>query len=267
MNISLSWLSALLERTLDVDDVSRRLAMLGAPVEAAEPIHQELDDVVVGLVERVEKHPNADRLSLCYVSDGRQVLEVVCGAQNVVPGGRYPFAPVGAVLPGGMTLTARTIRGVASNGMLCSARELGLGSDHEGILELHTDAPPGTKLLEALPIADSRLSLEVGANRPDLLCHRGVARELGAVYGAPVKLPGFGPAAANGLAPRRVERSGMVDGVSVSIEDPVGCPRYIGAVIRGVRVGPSPAWLEARLRTVGGRPVNNVVDATNYILY
>ncbi len=267
MNVSLNWLSAMLGRPLDAADVAHRLAMLGAPAESIEPLHQDLGDVIVGLVERVEKHPNADRLTLCYVNNGRDVLEVVCGASNVQAGRRYPFAPVGAVLPGGLKLEARKIRGVASQGMLCSARELGLGLDHEGILELHSDAAPGTPLLEALPLADTRIGLDVGANRPDLLGHRGVARELGAVYGAPVKLPSFPRAASEGLAPRRVERQGAADGIEVVIEDAEGCPRYIAAVIRGVRVGPSPAWLEARLRAVGARPINNVVDATNYLLY
>lgn len=267
MNISLSWLSAMLGRPLDAADVAHRLAMLGAPAESIEPLHQDLGDVMVGLVERVEKHPNADRLTLCSVNTGREVLDVVCGARNVQAGHQYPFAPVGAVLPGGVKLDARSIRGVASQGMLCSARELGLGTDHEGILELHTDAAPGTPLLQALPLADTRLRLDVGANRPDLLGHRGVARELGAVYGLPVKLPAVPGAAPEGLAPRRVERQGGAGGIDVAIEDTAGCPRYIAAVIRGVRVGPSPAWLEARLRAVGARPINNVVDATNYILY
>ena len=267
MNVSLNWLSALLGRKLDPEDVAHRLAMLGAGVEAVEPLHQELGDVVVGLVEKVDRHPNADRLSLCLVNTGAGRVEVVCGAPNVKAGAKYPYAPEGATLPGGLKLSARKIRGVLSRGMLCSARELGLGSDHEGILELATDAAPGVPLLEVLPVADTRLVLEITANRPDLLGHKGVARELGAVYGLPVKLPDFPGAPGLGLAPRRVERRGTVDGVDVVIEDTEGCPRYLAAVVRGVRVGPSPAWLEARLRSVGARPINNVVDATNYILY
>jgi phenylalanyl-tRNA synthetase beta chain len=151
--------------------------------------------------------------------------------------------------------------------MLCSARELELGTDHEGILELDTDAPPGTPLLEALPLADTRLVLEITANRPDLLGHKGVARELAAVYGLAVKLPPFPNGAPDGKKPRRVERQGSVGNIEVIIEDAEGCPRYIAAVIRGVKVGPSPEWLKQRLRSVGARSINNVVDATNYILY
>ena len=267
MNVSLSWLSDLLGRKLDPDDVAQRLTMLGVGVEAVEPLHQDLGDVIVGVVESTQRHPNADRLSLCVVNAGAGPVEVVCGAPNVTAGRKYPYAPVGATLPGGLTLTARKIRGVRSNGMLCSARELGLGTDHEGILELATDAPPGTRLLDALPLADTRLELEITANRPDLLGHKGVARDLGAVYGTPIKLPALPGAPPEGPAPRRVERGGAVDGVGVAIEDAEGCPRYIAAVIRGVHVGPSPAWLEARLRAVGARPINNVVDATNYMLY
>ena len=189
MNVSLSWLSDLLGRKLDPDDVAQRLTMLGVGVEAVEPLHQDLGDVIVGVVESTQRHPNADRLSLCVVNAGAGPVEVVCGAPNVTAGRKYPYAPVGATLPGGLTLTARKIRGVRSNGMLCSARELGLGTDHEGILELATDAPPGTRLLDALPLADTRLELEITANRPDLLGHKGVARDLGAVYGTPITLP------------------------------------------------------------------------------
>lgn len=267
MNVSLNWLSDMLGRRLDPPEVAHRLSMLGAGVEAIEPLHRELSGILVGLVEEVKPHPNADRLTLCRVNTGPSSFEVVCGAPNVTAGKKYPYAPPGATLPGGVVLAAKKIRGVVSHGMLCSARELGLGTDHEGILELETDAPPGTPLLEALPLADTRLVLEITANRPDLLGHKGIARELAAVYGLTVKCPRFPDGAPDGRKPRRVERSGSVDGVEVIIEDAEGCPRYIAAVIRGVRVGPSPQWLQARLRGVGARSINNVVDATNYILY
>lgn len=257
----------MLGRTLDPADVAHRLSMLGAGVEAIEPLHRELSGILVGLVEEVKPHPNADRLTLCRVNTGQSSVEVVCGARNVTAGKKYPYAPEGATLPGGIVLGAKKIRGVVSHGMLCSARELGLGADHEGILELETDSPPGTPLLEAIPLADTRLVLEITANRPDLLGHKGIARELAAVYGLAVKYPRFPNGAPDGRKPRRVERSGSVDGIEVIIEDAEGCPRYIAAVIRGVRVGPSPQWLQARLRGVGARSINNVVDATNYILY
>jgi phenylalanyl-tRNA synthetase beta chain len=264
---SLSWVGSLLGRQLEPEETARRLTLLGAAVDAIEPVHQDLGDVVIGLVERVDRHPDADRLSLCLVNaGGAQPVEVVCGAPNVRAGVRYPFAPVGAVLPGGLTLERRRIRGVFSNGMLCSERELGLGTDHQGIMPLNTDAAPGTPLLEALPVADTRLLVDVTPNRPDLLSQRGIARELAAVLGGAVRLPAFANATP-ALAPRRAAPRGTVGGVEVILEDAEGCPRYIAAVIRGVTVGPSPAWLRARLATIGARAINNVVDATNYVLH
>ena len=281
MIVSRRWLEALLARPLDAKDVADRLSMLCAPVDGVVPLHQDLGDVLIARVLEVKQHPNADRLSLCSVdAGGAAPLEVVCGAPNVQAGKAYPFAPVGATLPGGLKLDRRKIRGVESNGMLCSAKELGLGADHAGILELDTTAAPGTRFLDALPIADDQIILDVGANRPDLLCHKGVARELAAVMGGVVKLPEIpvgtmerGKDGTKGRASRRSNvpsghrSSGAVDGVEVRLEDPEGAPRYMIAVIRGVKVGPSPAWLAHRISALGHRPINNVVDATNYILF
>src|SRR6266550_2472348 len=281
MIVSRRWLEALLGRPLEGKDVADRLARQVAPVDGVVPIHQDLRDVLVARVLEVKQHPNADRLSLCMVDAGGAPLEVVCGAPNVQAGKSYPFAPVGATLPGGLTLERRKIRGVESNGMLCSAKELGLGVDHAGILELQTDAPPGTPFLEAVPLADEQILIDVSANRPDLLCHRGGARELAVSLGATVKLPaipvGMMESGNVGTKGRRSSRSiipsvhrsdrGAVDGVEVRLEDPEGAPRYMIAVIRGVKVGPSPAWLAARLQSIGQRSINNIVDATNYILF
>ena len=190
MILSRRWLEAMLGRALDARDLEHRLSMLGAPVESVVPLHQDLGDVLIAEVLEAKKHPNADRLSLCLVNaGGASPVEVVCGAPNVQAGKKYPYAPVGAVLPGGLKLERRKIRGVESNGMLCSAKELGLGEDHAGIMQLDTDAAPGTRFLDVVPIADHQIVIEVTANRPDLLCHKGVARELGASLGAVVKLP------------------------------------------------------------------------------
>src|SRR6266576_404814 len=226
MIVSRRWLEALLGRPLEGKDVADRLARQVAPVDGVVPIHQDLRDVLVARVLEVKQHPNADRLSLCRVDAGGAPLEVVCGAPNVKAGKSYPFAPVGATLPGGLKLERRKIRGVESNGMLCSAKELGLGADHAGILELETTAAPGTHLLDALPIGDDQILLDVGANRPDLLCHRGVARELAAVMGGTVKLPEIGRADVH--RPNRPSAmQGVVDGVTVTLEDPEGAPRYM----------------------------------------
>ena len=274
MIVSRRWLEALLGRPLDAKDVADRLSMLCAPVDGVVPLHQDLGDVLIACVLETKPHPNADRLTLCLVdAGGGTSLEVVCGAPNVQAGKVYPFAPVGATLPGGLTLDRRKIRGVESNGMLCSAKELGLGADHAGILELDTTAAPGTRFLDALPIADDQIVLDVGANRPDLLCHKGVARELAVGFGATVKLPEI--AGAQGGQRHRPpphrppphQTAAVVDGVEVRLEDPEGAPRYMIAVIRGVKVGPSPAWLAHRITALGHRPINNVVDATNYILF
>ena len=276
MIVSRRWLEALLGRPLEGQDVADRLARQVAPVDGVVPIHQDLRDVLIARVLDVKQHPNADRLSLCQVDAGNGVLEVVCGAPNVQAGKTYPFAPVGATLPGGLKLERRKIRGVESNGMLCSAKELGLGVDHAGILELSTEAPPGTPFLEAIPIADEQILIDVSANRPDLLCHKGVARELAVALGATVKLPTI-PGGQGGQGDQRqpprppplpLDRlTAAVDGVEVRLEDPEGAPRYVIAVIRGVKVQPSPAWLATRLQAVGQRPINNIVDATNYILF
>ncbi|UCG86155.1 MAG: phenylalanine--tRNA ligase subunit beta [Gemmatimonadota bacterium] len=267
MNVSINWLSAMLGRSIDPRDAANRLAMLCVPVDSVEPLFEELNDVVVATVESVKRHPDADRLTVCQVNDGSTTIEVVCGAPNVTAGKKYPYAAVGSVLPGGLTLTARKIRGIVSNGMLLSEREMQLGTDHTGIMELATDAAPGTKLVDALRLADTRLELDVTANRPDLLGHKGVARELGASLGVPAKLEPIPDAPPEGPPPVTSNGPAKVGGIEVAIEDVEGCPRYMAAVIRGVKVAPSPTWLQARLRSVGARPINNVVDATNYILF
>src|SRR6266702_983303 len=276
MIVSRRWLEALLDRSLDARDVAERLTLHAAAVDAVIPLHQDLSDVLIARVLEVKKHPDADRLTLCLVDrgGGGAPVQVVCGAPNVQAGKTYPYAPVVATLPGGLKLDRRKIRGVESNGMLCSAKELGLGADHAGILELDTTAAPGTRFIDALGIADHQIVIDVPANRPDLLCHKGVARELGASLSAPVKLPeipgGQAVRRSGGpidRPPVRQTAAGVVDGVEVRLEDPEGAPRYMIAVIRGVRVGQSPGWLADRLTAVGQRPINNVVDATNYILF
>jgi phenylalanyl-tRNA synthetase beta chain len=268
MNVSRRWLEDFLRRPLEVRDLAERLTMLGAPVDAVQSLHADLGDVLVSLVEEVRPHPNADRLRLCVVNPGNgERRHVVCGATNVEAGRKYPFAPVGATLPGGLKIEERQLRGETSEGMLCSARELGLGQDHEGIWELETDAPPGTRLLDALPLADHRLVVDVGPNRPDLLGHKGIARELSASYGVQFRLPAIpGPVHTDVPPVRRMGNTGKVGGVRAGTEDLEGCPRLLGAVVRGVKVGPSPAWLARRLEAVGVRSINNVVDATNYVM-
>ncbi|MEX0856373.1 MAG: phenylalanine--tRNA ligase subunit beta [Gemmatimonadota bacterium] len=273
MKVSLRWLQAIVPGLHGSPaELSDRLASRGCPVESVTPLGAGLDDIRVARVRSVRPHPNADRLRICEVEDGSGTVQVVCGAPNVTEGGVYPFAPVGAVLPGGSRIGKAKLRGETSEGMLCSERELGLGPGEAGLMVLHPDLEPGASLIDVLGLDDVRLDVEVTSNRPDLLSHEGIARELAPDGAAALRLPEIPgepeglEAALEGLA--RTEGTEVVssDEASVQIEAPELCGRYLGLVIRGVRVGPSPDWLRSRLRAAGGRPINNVVDATNYVL-
>ena len=268
MLASRRWLEAFLRQPIDPRDAADRLAMLGAPVDSVEAVGAELAPIVVALVTAVTPHPDADRLRLATVDDGGDTpLQVVCGAPNVTAGQRYPLARVGVTLPDGLTLKKSKIRGQLSEGMLCSARELGLGQDHDGIYTLDTDAAPGTPLLDVLGLGDHRLEVDVTPNRGDLLCHKGLARELAISLGIPFRLPELPDLAELDLpAPTRFADEATVGGVRLAIVDRDGCGRFLGAMIRGVTVGPSPAWLVERLEAVGLRSINNVVDVTNYVM-
>jgi len=247
MIVSRRWLEALLGKPLEGQDVADRLARRSPPSTA-------LCRSIRICATWSSRACSSEAASQCRSPHALHVdaggvapLEVVCGASNVQAGKTYPFAPVGATLPGGLKLERRKIRGVESNGMLCSAKELGLGVDHAGILELDTQAPPGTPFLEAVPIADEQIIIDVSANRPDLLCHKGVARELAVGLGATVKLPeipggsavqrlgGLKHASRTAQPPNR--STAKVDGVEVRLEDPEGAPRYMIAVVRGVNSG------------------------------
>ncbi len=242
--------------------------MLGAPVDAIEPIGADLGAFVVGLVTEAHQHPNADKLRVTTVDDGSGTLfSVVCGAPNVEAGKKYPFARLGTVMPNGMKIERRKLRGEASEGMLCSARELGLGEDHDGLLTLTTDTAPGTPLTQVVDGGDERLVVDVTPNRADLLGHKGVARELATSFGETYRLPDIPDEVALDLpTPSRFTDEAPVGGIRVAIDDPDGCGRLLAAVIRGVKIGPSPEWLRRRLASVGARSINNVVDATNYVM-
>lgn len=268
MKASRRWLEAFLRRPLDARDLAEKLALLGAPADAIEPLHTDLREIVVALVESVRPHPDADRLRVCTVDDGTpERRNVVCGASNVEAGRKYPFVRVGSTLPGGLKIEKRKIRGEPSEGMLCSPRELGLGSDHDGIMTLTTDAAPGTPFLSAISLDDDRLVLDVSPVRPDLLGHKGLARELAAAYKTTFRLPEI-PGAPELQPSSRpaVQPSVITAGVTITIQPGSACRRFAGAVIRGVTVGPSPEWLRRRLESVGLRSINNVVDATNYVM-
>ena len=269
MNASHAWLQSLLTVPLSAERMREFITAHCCTVDEMVRLRDDLRGVVIGRVVEAARHPDSDHLWVTKVDAGLgTLLDVVCGAPNVKAGAAYPFAPVGTTLPGGLVLERRKIRGALSNGMLCSARELRLSDDHEGILELETSAAPGTPLLDAIPLGDTRLVIDVTPNRPDLLSHAGLARELAAAVGAQMRLPPVPAAAPSEVAPAvRADSEMQVGGVRVRLEDPEGCPRYMGVVMREIAVGPSPAWLAERIVAVGGRSINNVVDATNYVLH
>jgi phenylalanyl-tRNA synthetase beta chain len=269
MNASVEWLNAFFDTTpRTATEVRDLLTAHTATVEEVVPLRTDLAPIVVARVVEERPHPDSDHLHLTKVDMGTgELLDVVCGAPNVAAGKLYPFAPTGTVMPGGLKIEKRKIRGQTSNGMLCSARELGLGQEHDGILELTVSAAPGTPLLHALPIGDSRLVVDVLPNRPDLLSHLGLAREIEAITGAPSHLPTIGAEAIAIPSPKRFRRAGNAGGIVLHLEDATLATRYMGVVIRGVTVGPSPTWLAERLAAVGSRSINNVVDATNYVLH
>ncbi len=267
MNASYEWLRAFVD--VDASPVQLRdlLTAHAATVEDLVPLRQDLAAIVVGRVVEAGRHPDSDHLWVTKVDAGGELQEVICGAPNVTQGARYPFAPVGTTMPNGMKIERRKIRGIVSNGMLCSARELGLGENHEGILELTTDAKPGTPFLSVMPAGDTRLVIDVGANRPDLLSHLGIARELSAISGKRWTLPEI-PGLGGAIAPAKQTRGeGTTAGYAIKVERDTETRRYMAAVVRGVKIGPSPDWLKQRLDAAGVRSINNVVDATNYVLH
>ena len=266
MNISFNWIDELVGLRGELRDpraLAERLTMTAAAVEKVETVGAGLDGIVVSRVLETRPHPNADRLTRCKVDRGTgEALDVVCGAPVIATGGLYPHVAPGGELPGGFRIESRKIRGELSHGMLCSEAELELGRDKGGIMRLADGLEPGTPLAAALGLPDTRLTLDLNPNRVDLACHVGIAREVG---GPPVPRGFAGAAWSPEWRDGESEASGA--GVLVRIEDLNLCPRYMAAVIRGVRVGPSPAWLAGRLLALGARPISNVVDATNYVLH
>lgn len=268
MNASYEWLKAIVSFDYTPEQLRDLITARCCPVDELVPLRADLASVVVGQVVEAGAHPDSDHLWVTKVDAGTgELLDVVCGASNVKVGAKYPFAAAGTTLPGGLKLEKRKIRGATSNGMLCSARELGLGEEHDGILELNTELPPGTPFLDAMPVGDTRIVVDVTPNRPDLLSHLGIAREIAAATGGTATLPPLAGANAPVATAARNDREGSAGPVRVTLEDPDGCPRLAGVFIRGVNVGPSPAWLVERLVAVGSRSINNVVDTTNYMLH
>jgi phenylalanyl-tRNA synthetase beta chain len=258
MRVSLEWLRELVSTDRDARAIADLLVRLGLEVSAIEELGAGLGNVVVAHLLSVAPHPNADRLTLCEVDTGDRTHRIVCGAKNMKPGDRVALALPGAKLPNGVEIRKSKIRGEISEGMLCSEVELALSAESAGILILPPDAPVGTSLAEYLGRDGTILEIDLTPNRGDCLSHLGVAREVAAATGAPLRVP---PVA----VPEEGEATDAI--TSVTIEDDERCPRYAARVIRGVRIGPSPRRLAARLEKVGVRPINNVVDVTNAVLF
>jgi phenylalanyl-tRNA synthetase beta chain len=266
MKVTLNWLKQYVDFDWSPEELAERLTMLGIEVEGIEKLGGEFDGVVVAQVITRDKHPNADKLSVCRVNDGTGERQIICGAHNFKAGDKVPLILPGKTLPAKpgeapFTIKVGKIRGVESHGMMCSPQELGLGDPVDGLLILREDAKVGQPFAEYLGRAGSDVvyDLEITPNRPDLNSVIGIAREISAVRGAPLRVPEIG-------TPATDSQRAAADLVSVRLEDSELCPRYTARVVLGVKIGPSPDWLKTTLEKVGVRSINNVVDVTNYVM-
>ena len=259
MKFTLGWLGEYLETDSDLAEVVGRLTMIGLEVEGVTDLEQELKDFVVGHVTAVKPHPNADRLRLCDVDIGTATYQVVCGAPNARSEIKAVFAPIGTYIPGAnFTLQSKEIRGITGQGMLCSEKELGLGEDHSGIIELHHGAEPGELFAKAAGLDDPIIEIAITPNRGDCLGVQGIARDLAASGLGKLITPKVIPVSAKFKSPIEVSLR-----FSDKTED--ACPYLVGRVLRGLKNGPSPAWVQRRLSAIGLRPISTLVDVTNLL--
>jgi phenylalanyl-tRNA synthetase beta chain len=264
VKISLNWLRDYVQLDASVDEICRAITFLGFEVEQViRTGAPQLSSVVVGEVLVRDKHPNADKLSVCQVDIGPAggVKTIVCGAQNYKVGDRVPVALPGAILPGNFDIKQSKIRGQSSDGMMCSAKELGISEDAAGLLILEGRPELGAPINAVLPPGDTVFDIEITPNRPDCLSHLGIARELSAWFKMPLRYPQEKFRGDVGDAPARADLL-----KTVRVDSPEDCPLYTAHVITGIKIGPSPAWMQQRLSAVGVRPINNVVDVGNYVM-
>ncbi len=257
MKYPLSWLQDYVAVEDSPDRLADRLTFAGMEVEGMETYGGGIEDVCAVEIRAVEQHPNADRLKVCRVFDGRREHDVVCGADNTKPGAKAAFAGPGCRLPNGMRVRSTRLRGVVSEGVLCAEDELGLSDDHTGILILPGETRPGTPLSKVVGPPETVLTIEVTPNRGDCLSILGMAREVAAIYRLPLNLPQPDPLQ---------EDTDIHQLIHVEVSDPQACPRYTARAINGCRVAPSPPWMQRRLILCGVRPINNLVDITNYVM-
>ena len=256
MKFTLDWLKNYVDLDgLSADALAEKLTMLGLEVDAVTPLFDELEPIKVAEILEASPHPNADTLQLCQVAVGDQRLEIVCGAPNARKGLKTPVALTGTELPGGLKIKKSKVRGIVSNGMLCSEKELGLSEEADGIMELPADTPHGEPFLTATGLKDTGIEVDLTPNRADCASVIGIAREVAGFLKKPLKQP-----------VDNAEVTTVSKKFSVEIESPDLCPRYAGRLITDVTIGPSPWWLRRRLLSIGLRPINNVVDVTNYVM-
>ena len=259
MLISLNWLKQYVDIKESVEEIANALTMIGQEVEAIDIQGKDLGNVVIGQIVEFDKHPNSDRLTLLKVNVGEEEpLQIICGATNHKLNDKVVVAKIGAVLPGNFKIKKSKIRDVESFGMLCSEAELGLAKESEGIIILPEDAPIGKEYREYAGLNDVIFELEITPNRPDCLSHIGIAREVAAYYNRKVKYPVIEIA-------ETIESVNTV--IKVNIEDKERCKRYLGRVIKNVKIKESPEWLKTRIRAMGLNPINNVVDVTNFVMF
>ena len=259
MLISLNWLKQYIDLDgIEINEMENALTMIGQEVEKIEVLGENLENVVTAQIIEKEMHPDSDHLTICKVDNGKEILQIVCGAPNHKAGDKVVLAQVGAKLAPDFVIKKGKIRGVESNGMLCSEEELNIGKDSDGIMILPEDTPVGVPMKEYLGINDTVFELEITPNRPDCLSHIGIARELGAYYNKEVKYPSF---VINSESSEKT-----VDNISVEIEDSNLAKRYVARIIKNVTVKESPKWLKERVESIGIRSINNIVDASNFIM-
>ena len=256
MKFTLNWLQEYVQlKDISPEKLADDLTMLGLEVDGMESLWEELAPLKTATVVKAEPHPNADKLTLCTVAVGEETLQIVCGAPNVREGFCGVVALPGTTLPGNLKIKKSKVRGVESQGMLCSERELGISEEHDGIMELPADTPHGQSFIEAAGLKDIMVEVDLTPNRPDCASVIGIAREVAGIEKEELNIPFKG-----------LTLQTESDSFSVIVESPELCPRYAGKLIRNVTIGPSPWWLRKRLLSIGLRPINNIVDVTNLVM-
>ncbi|GAB1348548.1 hypothetical protein MASR1M107_07600 [Ignavibacteriales bacterium] len=259
MKIVLSWLNEFIDLSeISVEKLTYELTMAGLEVENVTDYNKVFDKFIVGEVVEKIKHPNADKLSVCKVNTGSETLQIVCGAPNVAAGQKVPVALEGAKIPDAdFVIKSTKLRGQLSQGMICSESELGLSNDHSGIMVLSAETEVGIPVAKAIGYDDVVFEIGITPNRPDALSHIGVARDLAALFNRPLKK--------KEISATR-EKESISDIAQIVIEDQINCPRYSAVVVKECKIGDSPGWMKNRLKMAGMRPINNIVDITNYVM-